>query len=252
MGDAKPGGNAKANAGSVAQSAAQSRPGRKLVIAIDGPAGSGKSTLAALLARKYGYTNIETGAMYRALALKALESGVPLEDGAALAALAQRSKIELVPTSEANRVVLDGTDVSERLRSQEVTDAASKVSVHPPVREWMVASQRRMGAGGGIVMEGRDIGTRVFPDAEVKIFLDAAPEVRGTRRFLQVPALAGQESAVLDELRARDQRDRTRVNSPLVAAPDAVEIDSTYLTLDQVLARAVELIETKLNAGSSK
>jgi CMP/dCMP kinase len=251
MGDAKPG-SANANADCAAQSAPQPGAGRKLVIAIDGPAGSGKSTLAALLARKYGYTNIETGAMYRALALKALESGVPLEDGAALAALAKQSKIELVPNPEGNRVLLDGRDVSEQLRNQEVTEAASKVSVHPPVREWMVASQRRMGAGGGIVMEGRDIGTKVFPDAEIKIFLDAAPEVRGTRRFLQVPALAGQESAVLDELRARDQRDRTRVNSPLVAAPDAVEIDSTYLTLDQVLARAVELIDAKLNSASGK
>jgi CMP/dCMP kinase len=243
---------ADANADPVAQSGAQAGAGKKLVIAIDGPAGSGKSTLAALLARKYGYTNIETGAMYRALALKAIEKGVSLDAGQQLAALAQQSKIELVPNSEGNRVLLDGQDVSERLRSQEVTEAASKVSVHPPVREWMVASQRRMGAAGGIVMEGRDIGTRVFPDAEVKIFLDAAPEVRGTRRFLQVPAVAGQEAAVIDELRARDQRDRTRANSPLIAAPDAVQIDSTYLTLDQVLARAVELIDAKLNAGSRK
>jgi cytidylate kinase len=224
---------------------------KKLVIAIDGPAGSGKSTLAALLARRYNYTNIETGAMYRALALKAIESGVPLDDGKKLAALAQQSRIELVPNPEGNRVLLDGADVSERLRSQDVTDAASKVSVHPPVREWMVASQRRMGAGGGIVMEGRDIGTKVFPDAEVKIFLDAAPEVRGTRRFLQSPAAAEQESAVVEELRARDQRDRTRANSPLVPAPDAVLIDSTYMTLDQVLARAVELIEAKLGPNSA-
>jgi CMP/dCMP kinase len=241
-------GDADTGATPTAQDGARPQTRKKLVIAIDGPAGSGKSTLASLLARRYSYTNIETGAMYRALALKALESGVPLDDGAALAALAQRSKIELVPAPEANRVLLDGADVSERLRSQEVTDAASRVSVHPPVREWMVASQRRMGAGGGIVMEGRDIGTKVFPDAEVKIFLDAAPEVRGTRRFLQVPVSAGHEAAVLDELRARDQRDRTRANSPLAPAADAVTIDSTYLTLDQVLARAVELVEEKLSS----
>jgi cytidylate kinase len=230
------------------------KPGsrKKLVIAIDGPAGSGKSTLAALLARRYNYTNIETGAMYRALALKAIESSVPLDEGKRLAALAQQSKIELVPNPEGNRVLLDGVDVSERLRSPEVTESASRVSVHPEVREWMVASQRRMGADGGIVMEGRDIGTKVFPDAEVKIFLDAAPEVRGTRRFLQSPAAAEQESAVLEELRARDQRDRTRANSPLIPAPDAVQIDSTYMTLDQVLARAVELIEAKLGSLSAK
>lgn len=220
---------------------------KKIVIAIDGPAGSGKSTLAALLARKYNYTNIETGAMYRVLAFKAITHGIPLGDGEKLAALAQQSKIELAPRPEGNRVLLDGADVTERLRSQEVTDAASKVSVHPPVREWMVDSQRKMGAGGGIVMEGRDIGTKVFPDAEVKIFLDAAPEIRGTRRFLENPASAAQEASVVAELHARDQRDRTRANSPLVPAPDAVLIDSTYLTLDQVLARAVELIDARLS-----
>jgi cytidylate kinase len=134
----------------AAQSGAKAASGKKLVIAIDGPAGSGKSTLAALLARKYHYTNIETGAMYRALALKAIENGTPLENGPGLAALAQQSRIELVPDPEGNRVLLDGADITERLRSQDVTDAASKVSVHPPVREWMVASQRRMGEDGGI------------------------------------------------------------------------------------------------------
>jgi cytidylate kinase len=205
-----------------------------------------------LLARKYNYTNIETGAMYRALAFKAMEHGVALDDSARLAALAQQSLIELVPQPEGNRVLLDGADVTERLRSQDVTEAASKVSVHPPVREWMVASQRKMGAGGRIVMEGRDIGTKVFPDAEVKIFLDAAPEIRGTRRFLQSPAAAAQEASVVAELHARDQRDRTRANSPLVPAGDAVLIDSTYLTLDQVLARAVELIDARLSRSQQE
>src|SRR6476661_1173667 len=226
--------------------AGEKASGRKLVIAIDGPAGSGKSTLAALLARRYNYTNIETGAMYRALAFKAIARGVSVDEEKALAALADESRIELVPNPEGNRVLLDGADVTERLRSQEVTDAASKVSVHPAVREWMVAAQRKIGAGGGIVMEGRDIGTKVFPDAEVKIFLDAAPEIRGTRRFLQSPASAAHEASVVAELQARDQRDRTRANSPLAPAPDAVLIDSTYLTLDQVLARAVEVIDARL------
>ena len=219
---------------------------RKLVIAIDGPAGSGKSTLAALLARRYGYTNIETGAMYRALAFKAIENGFSLDDERGLAALADKSRIELVAKPEGNRVLVDGNDVTERLRSQEVTDAASKVSVHPAVRQWMVTAQRKMGVDGGIVMEGRDIGTKVFPDAEVKIFLDAAPEIRGTRRFQQSPAEAAHEASVVAELQARDQRDRTRANSPLAPAADAVLIDSTYLTLDQVLARAVEVIEARL------
>jgi CMP/dCMP kinase len=240
---------------------------KKIVIAIDGPAGSGKSTLASLLARKYNYTNIETGAMYRALAFKAIQNNVSLDDEAKLAMLAQQSRIELVPRLEGNRVLLDGADVTERLRSKEITEGASKVSVHPAVREWMVASQRKMGAGGGIVMEGRDIGTKVFPDAEVKIFLDAAPEIRGTRRFMEKPestaahasadhdsathnsatrASSAKEASVVAELQARDHRDRTRANSPLVAAPDAVLIDSTHLTLDQVLACAVELIDARL------
>jgi cytidylate kinase len=224
---------------------------RKLVIAIDGPAGSGKSTLAALLARKYNYTNIETGAMYRALAFKAIEDGVSLDDEKRLAELAEQSHIELVANPDGNRVLLDGADVTECLRSQEVTDAASKVSVHPAVRHWMVAAQQKMGAGGGIVMEGRDIGTKVFPNADVKIFLDAAPEIRGTRRFQQSPAETAHEASVVAELQARDQRDRTRANSPLIPAADAVRIDSTYLTLDQVLARAVELIDARLEKSTT-
>jgi cytidylate kinase len=215
---------------------------RRIVVAIDGPAGSGKSTLAALLARKFNYTNIETGAMYRALAYKAMQLAISPDDGPALAALAKESHIDLVPRAEGNRVVLDGHDVTEKLRSQEVTEAASRVSVHPPVREWMVERQREIGAAGGIVMEGRDIGTKVFPDAEVKIFLDADPAVRGSRRFQQNPAAAEKEAGVLAELRARDERDRTRANSPLVAADDAVHIDSTNLTLDQVAARAIEIV----------
>jgi cytidylate kinase len=219
---------------------------KKIIIAIDGPAGSGKSTLASLLARKYNYTNIETGAMYRALALKAMQSGVSADDGAALARLAAQSRIELLPRPEGNRVVLDGMDVTDRIRQQDVTDAASKVSVHPPVREWMVQQQRGMGAGGGVVMEGRDIGTRVFPNAEVKIFLDAAPEVRGSRRFLQQPEIASQAESVLAELHERDRRDRTRATSPLVPASDAVLIDSTDLSLEEVVRRAVEIIEQRI------
>jgi cytidylate kinase len=127
-----------------------------------------------------------------------------------------------------------------------VTDAASKVSVHPEVREWMVNSQRHMGRGGGVVMEGRDIGTKVFPHAEVKIFLDAAPEVRGNRRFLQNPGVEAKEKSVIEELRARDLRDRTRATSPLVPAHDAVLIDSTSLALEQVVQKAIEIVESKL------
>src|SRR5258708_1142475 len=226
------------------------RGGRKIVIAMDGPAGSGKSTLASLLARRYGYTNIETGEMYRALALKAMQTGLSLDDGEALGALARGSRIELDPRPEGNRVLIDGHDVSTRIRQQDITDAASRVCVYPAGREWMVERQREIGAGGGIVMEGRDIGTKVFPDAEVKIFLDAEPEVRGSRRFFQQPPSTAPEASVLAELHQRDQRDRLRPYSPLCAAPEPLQIDSTHLTLDQVIQRAVEIIDGRLKLSS--
>ncbi len=218
---------------------------RKLVIAIDGPAGAGKSTLAARLARKLGYVNIESGAMYRALALKAIENDVSFDDEPALLALARASRINLQPQLDGNRVLLDGRDVSERIRQPDVTEAASRVSVHPQVRAWMVECQRELGQRGGVVMEGRDIGTAVFPNAEVKIFLDAAPEVRGDRRFRQKPQ-ASPPQAILEEMRARDRRDRTRATSPLIPAPDAVIIDSTNMEIEQVVAEAEHIIAKKI------
>jgi CMP/dCMP kinase len=219
---------------------------RKLIIAIDGPAGAGKSTIASRLARKLGYVNLESGAMYRALALKAIEKDISFDDEAALVKLAEDSRIQLEPTRNGNRTLLNGHDVSARIRERDVTEAASRVSVHPKVREWMVEHQRAMGAGGGVVMEGRDIGTKVFPDADLKIFLDADPVVREQRRMEQQKIKGEVPANLAADLRERDHRDRTRAASPLVAAEDAVMIDSTALSEDQVLEKVEELARKKL------
>ena len=219
---------------------------RKLIIAIDGPAGAGKSTIASRLARKLGYANLESGAMYRALALKAIERDISFDDEAALLKLAENSRIDLEPTIGGNRTLLDSKDVSARIRERDVTEAASRVSVHPKVRAWMVTQQRAMGAAGGVVMEGRDIGTKVFPDADLKIFLDADPVVREQRRLEQQKIKGEVAANVAEDLRERDRRDRTRAASPLKAADDAVVINSTSMTEDEVLARVEELAQKKL------
>ena len=219
---------------------------RRLTIAVDGPAGAGKSTIASRLARKLGYVNLESGAMYRALALKAIEKDASFDDEAALLKLAQNARIQLEPTLGGNRTLLDGRDVSSRIRERDVSEGASRVSVHPLVREWMVARQREMGAGGGVVMEGRDIGTKVFPDADLKIFLDADPVVREQRRMEQQKIKGEVAANVAADLRERDHRDRTRKTSPLQAAADAIVIDSTKLGEDEVLARVEELAASRL------
>jgi cytidylate kinase len=230
----------------------EARPGsaaraRKIIVAIDGPAGAGKSTVARHLARHFGLLNLETGAMYRAFALKALRADLSLDGGEALEALAAQTVIRLEPGDEHNRVLLDGEDVTFLLRNQMVTDAASRVSVFPAIRAWMVSLQQQLGAEGGVVMEGRDIGTVVFPQAEVKIFLDAAPEVRGLRRYDQLgPAPPVQPEEVIRDLRARDARDRNRADSPLKPAADAVLLDSTALTLEEVVQAAEAVVAARL------
>jgi cytidylate kinase len=234
------------------------------IIAIDGPAGAGKSTVARHLAQHFGLLNLETGAMYRAFALKAILSDQDFDDAFSLERLSRDTDIRLESDRQSNRVFLDGTDVTERIRDSDVTQGASRVSVHPHIRAWMVDLQRDLGRRGGVVMEGRDIGTVVFPDADVKVFLDASPEARSQRRYEQnssgrdnrTPnsgyeqnagardgaAARSNHSAVFQELRERDERDRNRANSPLHPAPDAVVIDSTTLTLDQVLTRIEDLV----------
>jgi cytidylate kinase len=224
---------------------------RTIIVAIDGPAGAGKSTIARHLARHFGLLNLETGAMYRAFALKALRADVPLNDSKLLEELAAETAIRLEAGDSENSVLVDGEDVTGLIRNPEVTDAASRVSVHPAIRSWMVMLKQQLGAVGGVVMEGRDIGTVVFPHAEVKIFLDAAPEVRGQRRFEQLgPAPAVQPEEVIRDLRARDERDRNRADSPLKPAEDAVLLDSTNMTLDEAVRAAEAIVEAKLSGAA--
>ncbi len=218
---------------------------RKLIIAIDGPAGAGKSTIASRLARKLGYVNLESGAMYRALALKAIENDISFDDETALDNLAHKTRILLEPTVGGNRVLLDDRDVTQRVRETDVSEGASRVSVHPKVREWRVARQGGLGLTGGVVMEGRDIGTKVFPDADVKVFLDADPVIREQRRLKQYSRTITAESMAA-ELRERDRRDRTRANSPLEPANDAVVLDSTAMSEEEVLREVEQLVEEKL------
>ena len=231
-------------------------PTRRMIVAIDGPAGAGKSTIARELARHFGLLNLETGAMYRAFALKALRAAMPLDEGTSLERLTAETSIRLEPGEEENRVLLDGEDVTGLIRNPTVSEAASRVSVFPRIRAWMVGLQQQLGADGGVVMEGRDIGTVVFPHAEVKIFLDAAPEVRGQRRYDQLDRLDRKDAPpppppeeILRDLRARDERDRNRADSPLKPAADSVLLDSTKLTFDQVISEAVKIVDAKMRAA---
>lgn len=227
---------------------------RELIIAIDGPSGAGKSTLSKLLARRLGYVNIDTGAMYRSVALAARRRGIDPADAAALAALCQGLRIEFLRHDGRERVLLDGEDVSAAIRTPEVSLLTSKVSACPAVREAMVRLQREMGARGGVVLEGRDIGSVVFPGAEVKFFLVATARERGRRRYeeLRAKGLDVDLEQTIAEVEARDAADSTREHAPLLQASDAVPIDTTVLGIDEVLAEMLRVVEgRRLSQGQA-
>jgi len=216
----------------------------KRVIAIDGPAGAGKSTVAKIVAEKLGYTYIDTGAMYRGVAWKTLRDDKDAPDEAILRAV-RDIDVRLACTERGTRVTVDGTDVTAEIRTPEVTHIVSRVAALGPVREKMVELQRAMAADGAVVMDGRDIGTNVLPNADVKIFLTASVEERARRRYDEMVAkgYAVDFDELKDEIAARDKQDSERAISPLRQAEDAVLLDSTALTIDEVVARILELSE---------
>jgi cytidylate kinase len=213
---------------------------KRLIIAIDGPSGAGKGTVSRTLSQTLGYRHIDTGAMYRAVGWKAAHDGISLDDEAAVSALAQRADIIV----EGGVVSIDGHDVTRAIRTPEIDKAATSVARLPKVREVLVARQRAIGADGGVVMEGRDIGTVVFPSADVKIYLDASAEERARRRATDTAHTGSQagQAAVAEAIDARDKADSTRAVSPLTLAPDAVHIDTTGVPIDEVVDRVMGIV----------
>lgn len=224
-----------------------------MIIAIDGPAGSGKSTIACELSRRLGFEKLDTGAMYRAVAFTALDRGIDLDDEAAVDALASAITIRFTPGESSGSITVDGRDVSREIRTPLVDANVSKVSAYPGVRTAMLEPQRALAQNHDVVAEGRDIGTVVFPDAEVKVFLTADPRVRAQRRVLQrhggdvadARVLESEVAETLASIERRDALDASRDVAPLVAAPDAVQIDSTAFTIDEVTDQIADLVAQK-------
>ena len=222
----------------------------RLIVAIDGPAGAGKSTVARMVGRRLGLLFLDTGAMYRAVTWKALTEGVPLDDAEAMTRLARNSQIELLPSDAGDRVRIDGQDVTEAIRSPEVTRHVSQVAAHAGVREVLVERQRELGKSGDVIAEGRDIGTVVFPQASVKIFLVASPMERARRRAKDLEAM-GQDvdlDALAAEIARRDAYDSSRAVSPLKPAPDAIHLDTDAMTREQVVERILEIARERQDA----
>ena len=223
-----------------------------LIIAIDGPSGAGKSTITRLLAERLGYIHIDTGAMFRAVALAAKRAGMNINDEAALAALCQGLTISFARTDCCCRVLLNGEDVSEAIRTPEISLLTSTVSARKSVRDILLKRQREMGMSGGVVLEGRDIGTVVFPDAEVKFFLTASVEERGRRRYLELQARGEAVSleGTIAEVAKRDEQDEQREHAPLRKAADAIDIDSSGISIEEVLALMERKIKERLAANN--
>lgn len=222
---------------------------KKIIVAIDGPSGSGKSTVAKLLAMKLGYTYIDTGAMYRAFALQAKRENVDINSGVALSSLCDRVKIEFLPDNGGLRTILNGEDVSEEIRTPEMSMAASDISARKEVRQSLLSLQRRMGENGGVVLEGRDVGTVIFPNAEAKFFLDASLEERGKRRYKELAAkgLDVNLKQTIEDVKKRDINDSSRDIAPLKMADDSILVDSTNVGIKEVVEKMIKIVQNKVD-----